>query len=148
MSRVTFVPRHVAENMSPPDPTTLLISLQHPGDIADVYHWEPMVIRLYFDDVLEQRDGQVAFDITMADELIEYVQLSGPTDIVVHCEAGLSRSAAVAKWLVDRMGYELWLHPKGTGTITHHNPHVYRILEAVTGNDMATYYQTLENQKK
>ncbi len=143
MPTVTFVPRHVAEALEPM-PDTLLISITHPGDLADVDEWSPNLLCLYFDDIEMPIAGHTMFGMGLADHALHQVACVKEHDVIVHCEAGMSRSAAFAKWLADNRGYDLWLHPEGIGTAAHYNKHVYRTLDAASGTDMAAYYAELE----
>lgn len=147
MPTVTFVPRHVAEVMEP-IADTLLISITHPGDLADVDEWSPNLLCLYFDDIEMPISGHTMFGIGLADHALHQVKCAKGYDVIVHCEAGMSRSAALAKWLADRRDYQLWLHPEGVGTAVHYNRHVYRTLDAADGRDMAAYYADLERQER
>lgn len=145
--RVTFVPRTVAETMVPTR-DTVLISITHPGDMADVDHWAPLLFSFYFDDIVIPISGHKMFDVAMADHLLDCVSISDGLDIIVHCEAGMSRSAAVAKWLSERRDYELWMHPDGIGTADHYNRHVYKTLDAADGKDMASYYAEIDRNER
>lgn len=141
MSTVTFVPKHIAERICHQFDAT--ISIMPPGEKADIVG---DYLPLNFDDTETPCAGLVMFDVEMGLELIGFADAYD--DILVHCEAGMSRSAAVAKWLSDRMGYDLWVHPKGIGTYRYYNRHVYRTLEAADGHDMAAYYAELERQER
>ncbi len=62
-----------------------------------------------------------------AGELVAYIHrimaTKGVTQLLVHCEAGISRSAAVAKWIADTY------HLPSLGPATKlHNRHVYKLL--------------------
>lgn len=145
MPTVTFVPRHVAERICGEFDFT--ISIMPPGEQADI---TGDYIRVNFDDTETPCGGLVMFDVDMALRIIAvsgtYVDDDGL--LLVHCEAGMSRSAAVAKWLEHRHDYELWFHPDGVGTAAHYNRHVYRTLDAADGRDMAAYYADLERQER
>jgi predicted protein tyrosine phosphatase len=61
-----------------------------------------------------------------AEKIVNFVKRMTTVDatgIVVHCEAGISRSAAVAKWISDSRKIQL----KG-GKTDLHNRYVYRLL--------------------
>src|SRR5690554_4142988 len=116
MPSATFVPRDVIERVSPIT-NTLLISITHPGDLADVDDWSPNLLCLYFDDIETPISGHVMLDVEMAARLIQRIDSAGGQDVIVHCEAGMSRSAAVAKWLSERREFKLMMHPEGIGTV-------------------------------
>lgn len=144
MKRVTFVPRHVAERICGEYDFT--ISIMPPGEHADI---TGDFLSVNFDDTELACAGLVMFDIETAHRIMDvdtYVDDDG--SLLVHCEAGMSRSAAVAKWFADRYDYTLTMHPEGIGTAAHYNRHVYRTLDAADGRDMATYYAELERNER
>jgi predicted protein tyrosine phosphatase len=74
------------------------------------------VLRLEFDDT-DDKDTIFAFNVLLADQInrfVDKVKERGAAGILVHCHAGVSRSAAVAKWIARREGlpfndrYELY----------------------------------------
>ena len=81
-------------------PSVAVISISTPGT------WEPIladfehVLRLHFHDVDDHSDPWVFFDRAHAKSVIDFVAMlqakDEPVDVVVHCKAGISRSAAVA----------------------------------------------------
>ena len=58
---------------------------------------------------------------------VEEVESRGAASIIAHCEQGVSRSAAVAKWIADTRGLTL-----DATTLDYHNTYVYRLLSEVT----------------
>jgi len=54
----------------------------------------------------------------------------GVEGFLIHCEAGISRSAAVAKWIADRYR----LPPLGP-VVQYHNRHVYQMLEEAANKE-------------
>ena len=145
MPTVTFVPRCVAERICGEFDFT--ISIMPPGERAAI---TGDYLPLNFDDTETPCAGLVMFDVEMAHRVIAVsgVNLDDDGMLLVHCEAGMSRSAAVAKWLEHRHDYELWMHPEGVGTDAHYNRHVYRTLDAAAGLDAAAYYADLERQDR
>lgn len=83
------------------------------------------VLRLVFDDVEGPDFGAVPFDMSHAEEILRWLKtVQHKVDTVfVHCHAGMSRSAAVAKFIAER--YDL---PGGVRGYDAHNQRVYRIL--------------------
>lgn len=140
---VTFIPREVAE-VFPPAKDTHLISIIHPQQARPFHHEEwSGITTLMFDDVTMQAKGMLLFDFSHAKKVIDVVN-RGHRHIVVHCEAGMSRSAAVAKWISDNFDYRLFMHHEGIGTDKHYNKLVYDVLDAYTGKSLRAYYEGLE----
>lgn len=144
MTTVTFVPRAVAEKIC--GDYDVVISIMPPNEYANV---TGDIIRLNFDDTETPCAGLVMFDVDMAlRAMTTETFFCDDGDVLVHCEAGMSRSAAVAKWLADNYGYELVIHPEGVGTDRFYNRHVYRTMDAAAGNDVASYYAALEHEER
>lgn len=123
-----------------------MLSITHPGEFADVDHFES-VWRLAFDDIELPISGHTMFDLDMAQGVIRLLK-AGYKELVVHCEAGMSRSAAIALW-ADRNGHAELVYTKGAlNTAAHYNRHVYRTLDAADGRDMAAYFADLERQER
>jgi predicted protein tyrosine phosphatase len=114
--KISFVSEREMMDMVPWR-NTALISIAEPGRSADVKGWKH-VLRLWFHDISKSQDGMAvcilpvtgghggveemkAFDAKQAREVISF--LDGPPidvdSIVVHCHAGISRSAAVAEFI-------------------------------------------------
>ena len=144
MTKVTFVPKHVAEKIC--GQYDVVISIMPPGEHADV---TGDVLRLNFDDTETPCAGLEMFDIKMAGSILPIQgRVKGDGSVLVHCEAGMSRSAAVAKWMSDRWAYQLVIHPDGVGTDRFYNRHVYRTMDAASGDDLAAYYSELEREER
>jgi predicted protein tyrosine phosphatase len=122
---VTFVSRKIAEDMMPV-PDVGMISLTDPGSrLAALRKGWGAVLRLRFHDIDKQWQNYVLMSVDQARELLEWLekheeQLDG---IVVHCEQGISRSAAVAKFLRERYGL-----PVNEPDVRFHNKLVYKLL--------------------
>jgi predicted protein tyrosine phosphatase len=87
------------------------------------------VLRLKFDDISEMdHDGYVRMDELQAHAIIEFARRMHEDErcegILVHCWAGVSRSAAVAKWISEKYGLPF---PKD---YEYANQHVYKLLRA------------------
>lgn len=86
--------------------------------------WE-RVLRLTFDDIDTKQEPYQLFSAQDGRDMIEFVHdfsLSGGEGILVHCHAGISRSAAVAKWIAER-----YLLPFPS-SYNLYNKHVFKIL--------------------
>ena len=124
---VTFTAREIAEDMIP-DPDVGVISITDPGPRqAALREGWGAVLRLSFHDLDRQWQNYVLMSSAQARELLTWLEdnedkLNG---IVVHCEAGISRSAAVAKYLCERYGL-----PVDEADTRFHNKHVYRVLRS------------------
>lgn len=60
------------------------------------------VLTLYFDDVIREVEGAVAFTDEMAEQVIAFIDDHKTVDtLLVHCYAGQSRSRAVGAFGVD-----------------------------------------------
>lgn len=109
ISKVIFAGRHTAETCGP-WPDWGLISIGEP----DSYDGPPKIIpgwravlRLSFHDVSpsKEKDGMDALLTYFTEEdakaVVEFVRRVAPDveGILIHCRAGISRSAAVAKWI-------------------------------------------------
>lgn len=101
---VTHVAQVIAEAM-PGDARSVLISIV--GAQAPRARLQPGwadVLRLHFDDI--KRDRPEAFQRAHAYQVIEFLDHWAPEvdRIVVHCAAGVSRSAAIARFAAERLG--------------------------------------------
>lgn len=110
---------------------TALISITDPDSpaaaLADGYF---SVLRTSFHDILESIDGYRLFDRSEAERLVLYLNwlhsLPDEIRLLCHCEAGVSRSAAVAVFAaaLSKAVFPRFLHA------TLSNRHVLRTLNA------------------
>ena len=122
---VSFLSQAGAEAMRPL-PREGIISITGSGyPPATLRRGWRLVLRLVFDDVEIPFFGATHFDNAHADAILRWLnEVEGKVDkIFVHCHAGRSRSAAVAKFIAER--YDL---SGGVRTYDDHNKLVYRIL--------------------
>lgn len=104
-------------------------------------------VRITFDDVVGDVEGLTPFHHRQADTIIEFVESCGDDPIMVHCEAGVSRSAAVAQFISDHFGHALDLGRPCIGTTSHMNRRVYETLKMMSGVEtMSQYYGKLERR--
>lgn len=126
MLTVRFLSRLQAEALSP-CPDTVVISITTPGDLpASLPEGFRDVLRLSFDDLSEEMlgvplgaipddtpdDTQVRWKVyqlaratdaeAICDFLAYYARSPVAVSVVVHCDAGVSRSAAVARFIAGR----------------------------------------------
>jgi predicted protein tyrosine phosphatase len=114
-----------------PLPDVGMISLTDPGSrLATLRKGWGAVLKLRFHDIDKQWQNYVMMSVDQARELLEWVEKNEEklTGIVVHCEAGISRSAAVAKFLQERHGL-----PVDESDVRFHNKHVYKLLSDLSG---------------
>ena len=102
MNRTLFVGRATAE-ATPGWSDWALISISEPDNnkkprILDGWH---SVLRVEFHDITSARPDGVLMDETHAKRIVDFVRQVAPEveGVMVHCRAGISRSAAVAKWI-------------------------------------------------
>lgn len=104
-NKTRFYNRQVAESLSTPHN---IISIGEKNDGWQLQNCHTNVLRLLFDDVQEFLDNSYTmFFSEQAQSIIEWLQAI-PDDslVIVHCEGGVARSAAVVKFMIDKMGYE------------------------------------------
>lgn len=106
--------------------------------ITDPFHypaalksgWQS-VLRLEFSDIEQASKPLVLFSEKDACAVIEFVrqsELDGCVGVLVHCKAGISRSAAIAKWIAAE--YKLQCDT----TFDGYNRHVYSTMLDVANN--------------
>jgi predicted protein tyrosine phosphatase len=86
--------------------------------------WKKL-LRLEFDDIEHEEAPLILFTPEHARQIIEFAALCQQASIegiVVHCRAGISRSAAVARWIADTYALPFPVQ------YDRHNKHVYAIL--------------------
>lgn len=98
--------------------------------MQDLFEGYDSAMFLKFADV-ESADEADCFDARMARAIRRFVNWHHNKSIVVHCFAGASRSAAVAKFLVGYLG----LDDSDTGNLKHYNKLVYNTLTSITSGN-------------
>lgn len=121
MISVRFLSRQQAEALQPA-PGTLMISISTPGDApARLKEGYQAVLRLAFDDLYEEvlgispgalpddtPEGGVRWKVYAlpvaghARAICEFLARYAPAPVIVRCDAGISRSAAVAQFVAGR----------------------------------------------
>ena len=138
--KVRYISREVAEALLG-DPNVALVSINEPGcEPARLLDGFAAVLRVAFWDVDQPIAGQYngqPFSYTpithgQAREIVDFIDVwhglpAGPEMLVVHCRAGISRSAAVARYAAQRYGLEL------AQTAEFANPEVLRQLRRAAG---------------
>lgn len=130
LSNVLFVGRHTAETC-PPIKNWALISIGEPDSYDGMPKIPPgwkHILKLSFHDVSPKKDGRDAlltyFCEQDAKSIVEFVRRVAPDvdGILIHCRAGISRSAAIAKWVCGE--YRISFNRK----YNLYNIHVYQLL--------------------
>lgn len=139
--RVRFTSREGAEDAKP-DLCTAVISISDPGSRpVDLKAGWYKVLRVQFHDIdmckaygahlradiLKRYSPAMVEHAETIAHFVHRMKADGVESIMVHCEAGISRSAAVAKWIADT--YHL---PSLGPAVKLHNRHVYKLLSEVT----------------
>lgn len=130
-SGVHVFPRHIFEqNLSNFASNIPIISISDVGDKVNI----PKDIDLNIIQ-LEFADNSSAFTIEQAKTIVDFIKKNKNSNVfVIHCFAGLSRSAGVGVWVNNFIGFnELSFyqrHPK-----IQPNKHVVDLLNKVAGTD-------------
>lgn len=112
MPKVTYLPAAFAIELTTP---TNVIALYDPRNnyTYAVEHKNLLVIKFNDDEHYTPPAGSPVATIDAARRIIAFLQKVGHEDIVVHCEMGISRSAAVAEFISCFLGWELDTSVKG-----------------------------------
>ena len=91
------------------------------------------LLRLSFHDVEELYSTEyTVFSLVDARKILEFVdKIPDGEGLIVHCQAGISRSAGVAKFLIQHRGFELRKDKFCSGKMDHYNTRVYGVLRTV-----------------
>lgn len=129
LNKVIFVPRFTAEATGP-WPDWAIISLTDPGSAfgpVQIKRGWRGILRLEFHDTEADREYEADYQhmqLKDAEKIVEFVRQLAPEidGIVVHCTAGVARSAAVAKWIAGeyRIPFD--------AAYDKYNRHVYKLL--------------------
>lgn len=133
IEKVMFTNRTTAERF-PGVADWAVISISEDAEAKLMDGWYA-IHRVYFHDVdsssSECNEQVVLMNDQHAHDIVDFVESVAPhvRRVLVHCKAGISRSAAVAKWVAER--YDL---PFDHGYALY-NRHVYRLLIEAAAND-------------
>ena len=125
-----FYSRQVAQDLYTPHN---IISIGERADGWRLQDCHSNVIRLLFDDIQEYLEERYhLFSKEQALAIIQWLKAIPDYDLViVHCEAGIARSAAVVRFMMDKMGYELDPDRFCQGNFSLMNVFVYNTLVSV-----------------
>jgi len=134
MRYVTFYPQIEAQTLTEPH---YVISIVDKTPVVFPCHHHA-ILRLVFDDIEQFAEGQNLFSISQARSIMSWVKdVPEGATVVVHCYAGVSRSAAVAKFLHQHLGFMLRLDPPCYGKLDRYNGHVYGLLRLLDADKSA-----------
>lgn len=144
MSR--FDMKRMLKNKEVPDNTVIISINDTDGEESEIislwddYHNYSNLVTYIF------KDDEESFSELQANCIVEDVEFAKNygKNIIVHCFAGVSRSAAVAKWINDylKLGIEKY------NDYTQHNKHVYDTLCKVSGvENINNYYREMQKEE-
>lgn len=131
-----FLSKHRAEQIVPTE-FQAIVSIVEPGEVRNLHPDWKHVVRLDFHDTDADANGgqtwsvlratpdkYVRFDNNHAEKIIKFLDNLHPdvTEILVHCHAGISRSAAVSKYIAELYGLRF------NHDYSLYNKHVYKTL--------------------
>lgn len=127
LNKVVFLGRGVCETIGP-WPDWAVISVTDPisafGEAKLKNGWHA-VLRLEFHDAeADDADSFVLMTQKDAHDIVEFVREAAPAieGILVRCNSGISRSAAIAKWIADEYNIPF------DSSYNQYNKHVYQLL--------------------
>lgn len=109
MKSVVFYPRAIAEKLQPTG-SEVIVSIHDrvQGPAALQTGWKD-VLFLSFHDTDVAKDGYDLFNEEQAGQVIDFIARHADVErIVVHCNMGVSRSAAVAMFIADQQDRNLF----------------------------------------
>lgn len=115
ITEIDFLPRLAAEILLSEErdaASRVVISISDPGEAHPLQFWAGQILRLAFTDHQSLADAsERAFSVEQARQIVEFIRghhaQSRPVELVVHCEGGVSRSAAVALYARSLTGAQM-----------------------------------------
>ena len=132
MQKVTFLNRAAAEQKVVTVSSAIISITQPNTSPANLQSGWYRVLPIQFDDTnpeviqrKERKIPRIAMTLANAMTIVKFVHQTAPNieEMIVHCQGGISRSAAVAKWIAEAYDlpfdhdYDLF------------NPYVYQLLK-------------------
>ena len=145
MRSVTFLAQIDATALTTPH---YVISISDKEDVRfSCEHFD--VLRLKFEDIEQHCAGQELFSVQHARAVLKWAKrVPDGAAVVVHCQAGVSRSAAIAKFMNDHLGYLLLLDKPCYGKLDKYNGHVYGLLRLLDSDRSALAMMLEEEQDR
>lgn len=133
--KVTVMSREAAKRHSYKiaDKKYIIISITTPGDDINHFNDNPQIARIFrmsfYDITRDEGDikAPTIEDVKLIKKVVDYAK-SNDYDIVVHCDAGVSRSAATAMAIEEYLEMEDTIRPN---PLYHPNYTVYDCVKAV-----------------
>lgn len=136
IKKIQFHPQYVAEQIIP-DYTMAIISIVEPGRDRQLHpNWAARLDLAFHDADPDNFIGRecvyTLFDIHQAKQIISFISSLPATvkELHVHCYAGVSRSAAVAKFCAELFDCPF------PATYALYNKHVYKMLRQAMFSDL------------
>lgn len=126
IQRVNFINRGSMQNMNPL-PTWAAVSISEQVETKLKNGWYA-VHRAHFHDVdplvNKTDEPHILMNAAHADDIVHFVESVAPhiQILFVNCQGGISRSAAVAKWISERFSLPF------DKNYEQYNKHVYRLM--------------------
>lgn len=132
MARVTILNSWNAEKFPFPVPVVSFNEWTQGGEQTpyplQAHHRD--VQRIFCDDIEDEIDATYRmFDYIDALKIIAFLDKYRGMDIMVHCAAGVSRSPALGKFMIDYLGYTIDPFNDRDDFFKCHNTHVYYTLK-------------------
>lgn len=130
LKSVLFMGRIEAEAEKPRANWAVISITEWGAGLAQLREGWGAVLQQEFHDIDEKKPDEpyVLFSEAQAQEIVRFVNMAedkGLVGVLVHCKAGISRSAAVAKWIAGRYGL---FFPENYGL---YNKHVLKLLARI-----------------
>jgi len=136
ISNVTFLSEVEAMLLVPNENDAIISITDSDKDVELNYYWkDENIFRISFNDAEEQEEGccYTLFDEEMAETVFNFINKlhCNTVDIklVIHCSAGISRSAGIAKYVAETYNLGFPAH------YTKHNKRVYSMLKGIREPD-------------
>lgn len=143
MPTVMFVPRLCVPLL---EGDFSLISIGDPGQEDEFAANHPERLRLEFHDVDDYIGDEYAyFNYFVATKVLIWLELQAGRDIVVHCEAGISRSVAIAKFMIETLGYEFKASERSLNGMSRYNQMVYHQIRVAHMDRQTVLKQTAKH---